>query len=314
MNKEGIVIKSTGSWYQVLIQQEVIACRIKGKFKLKEFKLTNPVAVGDHVVIEMNATTNESTIIEILPRKNYVLRRSTRQKHLMHLIASNIDQAFLVTSIKKPTVKPGFIDRFLLSTLSYDIPSWILFNKSDLYDSEDYELFQILQNIYKNAGYNCLLVSVYDAESLSRLEKLIQGKTSLFSGHSGVGKSTLINHFHPMAELKTGEISQYSEKGMHTTTFAEMFEIKEKTRIIDTPGIKEMGFLNMEKQDVAHNYQEFFEFSKNCKFNDCLHLNEPGCAVKKAIESGNIHELRYQSYMSILDEIENQKYWEIQED
>ena len=312
---QGTIIKSTGSWYNVLTKKgDVLSCRIKGKFKLKDFKLTNPVAVGDEVIIDFDEQPQTGIIKEILPRRNYVLRRSTRQKHFMHLIACNVDQAFVVVSIKKPNIKPGFIDRFLLTTVSYNIPTYIIFNKSDLYNQDDLNYYKELSNMYHKAGFTTLLASANTGFGIDDLKKLLKGKTTLFSGHSGVGKSSLINSIQTGLELKTGDISDITDKGMHTTTFAEMFELEFGARIIDTPGIKELGFLNMEPSDVGHNFPEIFNLSQNCKFANCQHINEPKCAVKDAVENGDLHPLRYQSYLSIMEEVMDQNYWERQKD
>jgi ribosome biogenesis GTPase len=308
---QGTIIKSTGSWYLVRTAEgQVWNCRIKGKFKLKDYKLTNPVAVGDEVKFDPEKEEGHGIINEILPRKNFVLRRSTRQKHFMHLIACNVDQAFVIVTIKRPNIKPGFIDRFLLTTESYNIPTFIIFNKCDIYDADDLELYEALKVIYKNAGYQTLIVSAETGQGLDELKALLKDKTTLISGHSGVGKSSLVNAIQPQFELRTGDISGITDKGMHTTTFAEMFELNFGGRIIDTPGIKELGFLNMEPKDVSHNFPEIFALSPKCKYSNCLHINEPHCAVKAAIEKGEIHSLRYQSYLSIMEEVMDQKHWE----
>jgi ribosome biogenesis GTPase len=228
----------------------------------------------------------------------------------MHLIACNVDQAFVIVTIKRPNIKPGFIDRFLLTTESYNIPTYIIFNKCDIYDAEDLELYEALKVIYKNAGYQTMLVSAENGQGLDELKALLKDKTTLISGHSGVGKSSLVNAIQPQFELRTGDISGITDKGMHTTTFAEMFELDFGGRIIDTPGIKELGFLNMEPKDVSHNFPEIFALSPKCKYSNCLHINEPHCAVKSAIEKGEIHSLRYQSYLSIMEEVMDQKHWE----
>ncbi|EJF53818.1 ribosome small subunit-dependent GTPase A [Saprospira grandis DSM 2844] len=308
---QGTVIKSTGSWYRVQTpDHKVYDCRIKGKFRLKGYKLTNPVAVGDEVLFEQEKGLETGMIHKILPRQNYVLRRSTRQKHHQHLIACNLDQALLVVTLREPNVKLGFIDRFLLTTEAYSIPTYIILNKADLYDEDDLEMYEGLKILYGRASYQTRLVSAQTGEGLEELKLLLKDKRSLFSGHSGVGKSSLINALVPGFGLRTNEVSDYSQKGMHTTTFAELFTLPQGGEIIDTPGIKELGFLNLEPQDVAHNFPEIFEASKNCKYNNCLHINEPHCAVKAGLETGEIHELRYQSYLSIMEEIQEQNHWE----
>lgn len=308
---QGTIIKSTGSWYHVRTEQgQVWNCRIKGKFKLKDYKLTNPVAVGDHVKFDTEKEEGHGIITEIMPRKNFVLRRSTRQKHFMHLIACNVDQALVVVTIKRPNIKPGFIDRFLLTTESYEIPTYIIFNKADIYDAEDMELYEALHIIYKHAGYQTMLVSAESGQGIDELKSVLKDKTTLFSGHSGVGKSTLVNALQPQLELRTGNISDITDKGMHTTTFAEMFELDFGGRIIDTPGIKELGFLNMKPIEVPHNFPEIFALSPQCKYANCLHINEPNCAVKAAVEVEEIHPIRYQSYLSIMEEVMEQNHWE----
>ena len=313
---EGIVIKSTGSWYDVRLDSgEVVACRIQGKFRLGKLKLTNPVAVGDQVVVNIESEEETvGTIREIKPRKNYVLRQSPRKKHFLHIIASNIDQAIVIVSMRQPSIKVGFIDRFLLMTEPYNIPVTIVFNKTDLHEEEDLEYLQYLRTVYENIGYRTILTSSVTEEGIDTLKAELEGKLSLVAGQSGVGKSTLINNLAPELDLRTQEISEYSGKGQHTTTFAEIFELPFGGQIIDTPGIKTLGFNYLEEMDVAHNFREFFELSKDCKFGDCLHRNEPNCAVKKALENGEISAIRYENYLTILDEIENQNYWEIQKD
>ena len=308
---QGIIIKSTGTWYNVRTETgEIYNCRIKGKFRLEDYKLTNPVAVGDEVQFDLEQGLETGMINKVLPRKNYVLRKSTRQKHYMHLIACNVDQAFIIVTIRQPNIKPGFIDRFLLTTETYDIPTYIVFNKSDIYDEDDLLMYKALSIIYRDAGYKTMLVSAETGEGIEALQALLKNKITLVSGHSGVGKSSLINSVQPGKDLRVGEISDYSEKGMHTTTFAEMFPLEFGGSIIDTPGIKELGFLNMEPMDVAHNFPEIFAQSSKCKYSNCLHINEPHCAVKAAVESEEIHIIRYQSYLSIIEEVTGQNHWE----
>ncbi len=290
----------------------MLQCRIVGKLRLDGLKLTNPVAVGDEVEVEIENTGEQTGIIkQVLPRRNYVLRQSPRKKHDMHLLASNIDQALLVSTIVQPNLKQGFIDRFLLMTEPYEIPVTIAFNKADLYSEEDLEIFGGLKYIYTDIGYQVLLVSATEQQGLEELRATLQGKTTLLSGQSGVGKSSLITAIQPHLVLRTGDLSDYSGKGQHTTTFAEMHPLDFGGFIIDTPGIKTLAFNNLEPLDVAHNFREFFAVSAECKFGgSCLHRNEPGCAVKAAIETGDISELRYINYLTILEEVEDQNYWE----
>lgn len=307
----GLVIRSTGSWYEVKLDNgKVVPCRIVGKHRLKGKKLTNPVAVGDRVQIEREEKSEFGSIKSIDDRKNYVIRQSPRKKHFLHIIASNIDQAFLIITIVEPNLKQGFIDRFLLMTEPYNIPVFILFNKSDIYSEDDLALYEYLKDIYHRIGHQCLLVSAISGQGLEEVKSLLKGKTTLLAGQSGVGKSTIINQIHPDLELKTKDLSDYSGKGQHTTTFAEMFELEDGTQIIDSPGIKTLSYNHLEVQDVAHNFKEFFKYSKHCKFADCMHRNEPKCAVKEAIENDEISELRYQNYLQIIEDIEDQNYWE----
>jgi len=307
----GTVIKSTGSWYSVLLdegEEEILQCRIIGKFRLNGLKLTNPVAVGDKVVVEKES---EGGIIkEILDRRNYVVRQSPRKKHQLHLLASNVDQAFLIITIKSPKLKQGFIDRFLLMTEPFNIPVDIIFNKSDLLNDKDRELYAYLKEIYEEIGYHVHLVSSLDLESLEAIKKRLEGKITLISGQSGVGKSTFVNSILGTTDLRTTELSDYTGKGQHTTTFAEMLFMNKDSFIIDTPGIKTLSFNHLEPMDVAHNFREFFQASEQCKFADCLHRDEPKCAVKDAIEAYEISELRYFNYLQLLEEIEDQNYWE----
>ncbi|MDX2279320.1 MAG: ribosome small subunit-dependent GTPase A [Saprospiraceae bacterium] len=315
----GTVIKSTGSWYDVrmdAIAPEtgpgiVYKCRIIGKFRLDNIQLTNPVAVGDRVSVETNDDAGEGLIKKILPRVNYVVRASPRRKHDLHLLAANIDQAVLIVTIVNPTVKPGFIDRFLIMTERHEIPVTIVFNKMDLCDEEDLALFMEMREVYEKIGYQVLATSVLEQRGLQALRDTLVGKTTLVSGQSGVGKSSLVNAIQPQMDLRTNEISDYSGKGQHTTTFAEMFELDFGGRIIDTPGIKTLGFNDKDSHNIAHSFREFFALSSKCRFSSsCLHRNEPGCAVHEALRNGEVSELRFSNYLGILDEVESQNYWE----
>jgi len=310
---KGKVIKSTGSWYLVQKEDlEVIACRIIGKFRIGGIKLTNPVAVGDNVSFEMegNKEENKGIIKNILPRENYVVRQSPRKKHALHLLASNIDQAMVIVTVIQPMLKPGFIDRFLLMTEPHNIPTHIVFNKADLYDEEEFAMYAAMEEIYTSIGYQVHLISAEKGIGMEELHPVIKDKITLISGQSGVGKSTFINRIITSTVIKTQDISEYSGKGQHTTTFAEMFGLEIGGFVIDTPGIKTLSFNNLEPEDVAHNFREFFEKSHACKFGNCSHRNEPKCAVKEAIKAGELSELRYFNYIQILEDIENQNYWE----
>ncbi len=312
---QGTVIKSTGSWYQVQIpgRSELLACRITGKHRLGNYKLTNPVAVGDFVEVSIESD-GFGMIRTIKPRTNYVVRQSPRQKHQVHFLAANIDQAILVVTIVEPNIKQGFIDRYLLMTEPYEIPTVIVCNKADLYDEDALDILGGLGMIYEPLGYTILACSALDGTGLDALKGVLKDRRSLISGQSGVGKSTLINALQPGTDLKTTILSDHTGKGQHTTTFAEMFPLTFGGEIIDTPGIKTLSFNHLTVQDVSHNFREIFEASDQCRFGDCTHRNEPGCAVKAAVEEGKIHTLRYMNYIQILEEIENQNYWELRED
>ncbi|MEZ5041434.1 MAG: ribosome small subunit-dependent GTPase A [Saprospiraceae bacterium] len=310
---DGIVTKSTGSWYQVKTDDGMtFQSRIIGKLRLEGKNITNPVAVGDRVVLELLKDEDNTAIIKsIYPRNNYVVRQSPRKKHEMHLLASNIDQAIVIMTIKQPNLKQGFIDRFLLMTEPYEIPTIIVLNKADLYGEEEMAIFGGLKMLYNDIGYEVLLVSAISGQGMAELKALLKAKTTLIAGQSGVGKSTLVNNIQPDLTLRTQDLSGYTGKGQHTTTFAEMFEMESGGHIIDTPGIKTLGFNYLEPLDIAHNFREFFEASAHCRFGgNCLHRNEPGCAVKMAIEEGSISELRYINYLTLLEETEEQNYWE----
>jgi ribosome biogenesis GTPase len=308
----GTVIKSTGSWYNVRLNDsgEVLKCRIVGKFRLDDIPLTNPVGVGDQVEVHPEGAA-EGLIKKILPRRNYVIRQSPRRKHDLHLLAANIDQAVLIVTIVEPTIKPGFIDRFIVMIERDDIPVTIVFNKADLYDAEDLEKYEELRAVYEGIGYPCLLSSVVTGQGIDELKNILKDKTTLLSGQSGVGKSTLVNSLQPQLDLRTGEISDYSGKGQHTTTFAEMFPLSFGGNLIDTPGIKVLGFNYKDKTNIAHSFREFFKLSPDCRFGGaCLHNNEPGCAVQAALERGEVSELRYTHYLTLLDEVDEQNYWD----
>lgn len=309
--KEALVIKSTGKFYTIketdtgLLHQAII----RGKFKLQGLRLTNPVAVGDRVDFIVG-DDGMAIIQNIHPRENYVIRQSPRKKHNLHLLASNIDLAVLIVTIKEPNLKQGFIDRFLLMTEPYNIPVHIVFNKSDLYGVPAMNMFQFLKDIYEKIGYKVFLTSVVRGDGIEELKEQLKDKVTLIAGQSGVGKSSIINAIEPGLQLRTKELSSFSGKGQHTTTFAEMYFLEVGGAIIDTPGLKTLSFNHFEVQDAAHNFREIFAISDDCKFGDCTHRNEPHCAVKQGIEDGKISELRYLNYVKICGEIENQNYWE----
>jgi len=310
--QQGVVIKSTGSWYMVrMADGRIWECRIAGKFRQEDKKITNPIAVGDHVNILPEESGESALIKEILPRENYVLRQSPRRKHELHMLASNIDQAMLITTIVNPQLKPGFIDRFLMMTEPFNIAAIIVFNKADLYADEDFDTYAALEEIYSQIGYQVFLASATQEKGIEPLRELLKERVTLVAGQSGVGKSSLVNCLEPSLDLRTQDLSDYSGKGRHTTTFAEMYPLKSGGFIIDTPGIKTLGFSHLEPYDVAHNFREFFALSVQCKFGgQCLHRNEPGCAVKTALKTEEVSELRYFNYLNILQEIEDQNYWE----
>ncbi len=309
---QGTIVRVTGSWHEVRLENgEVWPCRIIGKLRLEDIKTTNPVGVGDQVTVENDeGDSSKGIITEVLPRRNYIVRQSPRKKHELHLLAANVDQAVLVTTIIQPNLKLGFIDRFLLMTEPHDIPVIIVINKSDLFGEEEEEIFGGLKIMYEEIGHQVISSSSYSGQGLEELKTILFNKTTLVAGQSGVGKSTLINSLQPGLGLKTDEISDHSGKGQHTTTFAEMFTLDWGGYIIDTPGIKMLSFNNLEPLDVAHNFREFFLKSSECRFPNCLHRDEPGCAVKAAIEAGTISSLRYEHYLQILSEIDEQNHWE----
>jgi ribosome biogenesis GTPase / thiamine phosphate phosphatase len=308
----GIVIKSTGSWYNVRIPNgEIIKSRIAGKIKLEGLKLTNPIAVGDEVTLEMEDSDEIRGVIKaISPRKNYVVRQSPRKKHQLHFLASNVDQVLIIVTMREPNLKVGFIDRFLIMTEPYSIPAIIVFNKSDIYTDDDLVYYNELNAIYTKIGHRVIKASSVTKDGLKEIQTLLKDKVTLIAGQSGVGKSTLVNAIEPTLDLRTEEISDFSGKGQHTTTFAEMFDLSFGGQIIDTPGIKTLAFSHLEVMDIAHNFKEFFAIADQCKFANCTHRNEPKCAIKAAVESGEISHIRYQNYLGLLEEVEDQNYWE----
>jgi ribosome biogenesis GTPase / thiamine phosphate phosphatase len=298
---KAVVTKSTGSWYNVKDEQgKVWQARIKGIFRLKDIKSTNPVAVGDVVEIEPEGDGN-AMITVLHPRQNYIIRKSNNLSKQTQVIAANIDQAVLFVTLAMPRTSLGFIDRFLVTAAAYHIPVILAFNKIDLYDVEGMELLQQYEAIYEPIGYDCIQVSAIAGTNIAALKEKLRGKTSLVSGHSGVGKSTFLNLLSEGIAQKTGIISDYSSKGKHTTTFAEMFEIEGNTRIIDTPGIKDFGVVNLEPAEVAHYFPDIKAYMGQYRFNDCMHVNEPGCAVMQALEDGQLSPGRYYSYLSIIN-------------
>lgn len=312
---KGTIIKSTGSWYRVRNEaQQVITCRIKGKFRLNGLKLTNPVAVGDKVTFEYKEGEEAGMIYKIMPRENYIVRQSPHKKAYLHLLAANIDQALLFVTIRHPKLKVGFIDRFLLTTAPFDIPTYIIFNKSDLYNEEDLKIYEKLKEQYENIGYGVVLVSALKRQNIEELKAILKDKISLVGGHSGVGKSTLLNGVQPHLDIRTQELSDYTGKGQHTTTFAEMHALDFGGAIIDTPGIKILAFNHFTPQDINHNFLEIFKTSEHCKYSNCMHINEPNCAVKQAVVDGEIAEQRYWNYCQLLEETESQNHWERNKD
>ena len=304
---KGKVIKSTGSWYLVRFPDGTTTeCRIRGKFRLKGIRLTNPVAVGD--IVEVENSGEDAVIVKIEERRNYIIRKSVNLSKEAHVLAANVDLAALVVTISHPETSLVFIDRFLAVAEAYSIPALLIFNKVDIYSDEEKEYLDALIYMYSQIGYKCMKVSGETSYGVSELFDYIKGKTSVFSGQSGVGKSTLINAMAPNLKLKTGEISSAHDSGKHTTTFAEMFDLPEQTSLIDTPGIRGLGMVDMTKEELPHYFPEIFKESTNCKFNNCSHTHEPGCAVLQAIEEGKISESRYASYMDMLEEQNEGRY------
>lgn len=307
---KGVIYKSTGSWYVVKSEDgHFYNARLKGRFKIDGIRSTNPIAVGDEVAFEMeDEAENRVMIHELSPRRNYVNRVSPANRRLHHIIASNLDQSLLVATLRDPRTSVGFIDRFLVTCEAFHIPAVIAFNKADIYDEADMVLYADRKNMYENIGYTVLLTSIKQFESLGTLKAVLQDRVTLISGHSGVGKSSLINEILEDANIRTSEVSNWSGKGMHTTTFAEMYDLPGGGRLIDTPGMREFDIADIEKTELSHYFPEMRALLNDCQFNNCMHFNEPGCAIKNAVVQGKIHEERYVSYCSILDSIRG-KVW-----
>jgi ribosome biogenesis GTPase len=304
----GIVYKSTGSWYTVKTDAgDIYECRIKGKFRIKGIKSTNPIAVGDLVVFEVEQIGDETigVISKIEDRKNYIIRKSVKLSKQTHIIAANIDLVFLLVTLKNPRTYTIFIDRFLATSEAYDIKTVLLFNKVDMYNEDELAEVKYLAALYREIGYTCIGISAKTGKNVDKVKDLMKKHTSMFAGHSGVGKSTLINFIAPELSLKTTEISDQHFQGQHTTTFAEMYDLNFGARIIDTPGIKGFGMVDMDKYEIGDYFPEFFRLKSNCKFNNCLHLDEPKCAVKAALDKDEVSWSRYRSYVQIVTEDED---------
>ena len=304
--QKGIVIKTTGSWYVVKFEEEIIQCRIKGKFRIKGLRATNPVAVGDIVSVTKNVD-NTGIINEIEERKNYIIRRSPNLSKEYQLIAANVDQAWLMASLSSPKTYPEFIDRFLVTAEAYNIPAHIIFNKIDLYGKEETEELDLLMHVYRDIGYQVYMTSALDIKSLEVIKEKMKDRINVISGNSGVGKSTIINIIDPKLNLKTAGISEAHLSGKHTTTFAEMHPLSFGGSIIDTPGIRGFGLIDFDKDELFHYFPEIFKKSHDCRFYNCSHIHEPGCAVIEAVENGEIFESRYASYLSLMED-QDEKY------
>ncbi len=307
---KALVYKSTGSWYVVKTTGgQFLNARIKGVFKIEGISSTNPIAVGDEVLLEIeNELENTATITGILDRRNYVARSSPHNKNQHHIVASNLDQSLLFATLREPRTSQGFIDRFLISAEAFHVPAILVFNKTDLYKKKEQALLEEWQQMYERIGYLVIAISLEQNTGTAALFEALKNKTTLLSGHSGVGKSTFINRLFPHINLKTQEVSGWSGKGMHTTTFAEMFDLPFEGRIIDTPGIREFGLIDIRRQELSHYFPEMRNLIQDCQFNNCLHLNEPGCAVKQAVNEGTVAIERYVSYCNILETIDDRNY------
>jgi ribosome biogenesis GTPase len=310
MTSTAVVYKSTGSWYQVKVAAgKIWNARMKGVFKLDDITSTNPIAVGDVVDFELENEKEQSVIItKIHDRRNHINRQSPRIKSQQHIVAANIDQSLLIATIKEPRTSQGFIDRFLVACEMYHVPAMVLFNKMDLYKEKELLVFEKLKQVYENIGYKVIGASLKNNSGLEEIKNLLKDKITLISGHSGVGKSTFINAVLPHAQIRTQDVSGWSKKGQHTTTFAEMYDLPFGGKIIDTPGMKEFGLVNVEKGELSGYFPEMRQRLQNCQFNNCLHINEPGCAIKQAVIDGEIDEDRYVSYYNILESLNEQKW------
>lgn len=304
----GLVIRNTGSWYQVKTDTgELVDCKIKGNFRIREIRSTNPIAVGD--MVEFEQTVDGTAMIHtIRDRRNYIVRRSSNLSKQVHILAANIDMVALVVTINYPETSLVFIDRFLASAEAYQVPACLVFNKVDRYDESELNYLDGLEHLYESLGYPVFRLSAATGSNVDKLNAFIADKVTLFSGNSGVGKSTLINAILPESLAKTGNISEYHNKGKHTTTFSEMFELSAGGYLIDTPGIKGFGVIDMEESEIGHYFKEIFQYSSGCRFNNCTHVHEPGCAVRDAVDGSYISISRYQSYLSILEDCKGGKY------
>lgn len=308
---QATIYKSTGSWYLAKTDDGVsYQARMKGLFKKDEdITSTNPIAVGDRVeVVEEDKDAGNAMITAIGDRRNYIVRSSPHGRHKKHIVAANLDQAMLICTVKEPRTSQGFIDRFLVTAAAYHIPVILVFNKKDLFKQKEIERYVELEDVYTNIGYKVLLVSAAKDASMAAVEEQLKGKTTLMSGHSGVGKSSIINRLLPDLQLKTKEVSGWSGKGLHTTTFAEMFDLPGGGRLIDTPGVREFGIVDIPKTELSHYFLEMQQYIPQCQFNNCLHINEPGCAVKTAVHNGEIDAERYVSYATMLETIQEELY------